>query len=109
METTDKKPRHQQAVAGLGPGTRQSLASRQRRLERSGVHRTTLHRWIRKTRDLDLHWKAHIPTLSSVPPHRSNELPPEIVAAIVAERKRSGRGAYFVHLDLLDAGVKVAV
>ena len=76
---------------------------------RSGVHRTTLHRWIRKTRDLDLHWKAHIPTLSSVPPHRSNELPPEIVAAIVAERKRSGRGAYFVHLDLLDANVKMSL
>ena len=76
---------------------------------RSGVHRTTLHRWIRKTYDLDLHWKAYIPTLSSVPPRRSNELAPEVVATIVAERKRSGRGAYFVHLDLLDAGVTVSL
>lgn len=76
---------------------------------RGGVHRTTLHRWIRKTREMDLHWNAHIPTLSSAPPHRSNELPADIVATIVAERKRSGRGAYFVHLDLLDAGVKVSL
>ncbi len=76
---------------------------------RSGVHRTTLHRWIRKTRELDLHPKAHIQTLSSAPSHRSNELAPEVVAAIVAERQRSGRGAYFVHLDLLDAGVQVSL
>ena len=76
---------------------------------RSGVHRTTLHRWIRKTRELGLSWNAHIPTLSSAPPKRSNELAPEVVAAIVAGRQRSGRGAYFVHLDLLDAGVKVSL
>lgn len=76
---------------------------------RSGVHRTTLHRWIRKTKDLGLHGNAHIPTLSSAPAHRSNELAPEIVAAIVAERKRSGRGAYFVQLELQEAGVCVSL
>lgn len=75
---------------------------------RSGVHRTTLHRWIAKTRTLELHGNAHIPTLGSAPPRRSNELPPEIVAAIVAERQRSGRGAYFVHLELIDAGIQVS-
>ncbi len=76
---------------------------------RSGVHRTTLHRWIAKVRKLELHWRAHIPTLSSAPPRRSNELAPEVVAAIVAERERSGCGAYFVHLDLLEAGIQVSL
>lgn len=76
---------------------------------RSGVHRTTLHRWIAKTSTLDLHWRAHIPTLGSAPPRRSNELAPSVVAAIIAERERSGRGAYFVHLELLDQGVFVSL
>lgn len=75
---------------------------------RSGVHRTTLHRWIRKTIDLELHGKAYIPTLSSVSHHHPNQLAPEVVAAIVAERERSGRGAYFVHLELLDQGITVS-
>lgn len=76
---------------------------------RSGVHRTTLHRWIAKARQLELAWNAHVPTLSSMPPRRSNELPDETVAAIVHERHRSGRGAYFVHLELVDAGTPVSL
>lgn len=75
---------------------------------RSGVHRTTLHRWIRKTRVLELAWNAHIPTLSSASHYHPNRLPDEIVVAIVAERERSGRGAYFVHLELLDQGIRVS-
>ena len=59
---------------------------------RSGVHRTTLYRWIEKAKTLDLAWNAHIPTLSSAPRHHPHTLPDEIVAAIVAERQRSGRG-----------------
>lgn len=75
---------------------------------RSGVHRTTLHRWIRKTAVLELAWNAFIPTLSSAPTHRSNQLPDEVVTAIVAERERSGRGAYFVHLEIVESGVQVS-
>lgn len=75
---------------------------------RSGVHRTTLHRWIRKTQTLELHGSAYIPTLSSASLHHPNQLPHETVAAIVAERERSGRGAYFVHLELLEQGIDVS-
>lgn len=59
---------------------------------RSGVHRTTPYRWMEKAKTLDLAWNAHIPTLSSAPRHHPHTLPDEIVAAIVAERQRSGRG-----------------
>jgi|JI10StandDraft_1071094.scaffolds.fasta_scaffold41314_8 transposase InsO family protein len=76
---------------------------------RSGVHRSTLWRWIRKAEQLGLHGNAYIPTLSPAPPHRTNELTPAVVAAIVAERKRSGRGAYFVHLELREQGVPVSL
>ena len=75
---------------------------------RSGVHRTTLHRWIQKTRALELHWNAHLPTLSAAAHTHPNQLSPKIVAAIVAEREHSGRGAYFVHLELRDAGIAVS-
>ena len=76
---------------------------------RSGVHRTTLYRWIEKAKTLDLAWNAHIPTLSSAPQHHPHTLPDEIVAAIVAERQRSGRGAYFIHLELQERGVAVSL
>ena len=76
---------------------------------RSGVHRTTLYRWIEKAKTLDLAWNAHIPTLSSAPRHHPHTLPDEIVAAIVAERQRSGRGAYFIHLELQERGVAVSL
>lgn len=59
---------------------------------RSGVHRTTPYRWMEKAKTLDLAWNAHVPTLSSAPRHHPHTLPDEIVAAIVAERQRSGRG-----------------
>lgn len=75
---------------------------------RSGVHCTTLHRWIRKARELELHWRTHIPTLSAAAHSHPNQLSDEVVAAIVAERERSGRGAYFIHLELQEAGVPVS-
>ena len=31
---------------------------------RYGVHRTTVHRWIKKARELDLRWNANIPTVT---------------------------------------------
>ena len=34
---------------------------------RYGAHRTTVHRWIKKARELDLRWNANIPTFSSAP------------------------------------------
>lgn len=76
---------------------------------RSGIHRSTLWRWLRKADQLRLHGSSYIPTLSSVPPRRSNELPQEIVKAIVAERERGGRGAYFIHLELCDQGTAVSL
>jgi len=76
---------------------------------RSGVHRATLHRWIAKVRDLGLHGHAHIPTLSSAPLNPANALGSSIVQAIVDERERSGRGAYFVHLELREQGINVSL
>lgn len=74
-----------------------------------GVHRRTIGTWIKKARELELPWNAHIPTLSSAPLRPAHSLAPEIVAAIIAERHRSGRGAYFVHLEVRDQGYSVSL
>lgn len=76
---------------------------------RYGVHRTTVHRWIKKARELDLRWNANIPTFSSAPIKNAKSLPKETVKAIIDERRRSGRGAYFIHLELLEQGYEVSL
>jgi len=48
-----------------------------------------------KARELDLRWNANIPTFSSAPIKNAKSLPKETVKAIIDERRRSGRGAYF--------------
>jgi len=75
----------------------------------SGVHRSTLYRWIVKAKELGLAWNANIPTSSSAPHQPAGRLPDKVVSAIVAERQRSGRGAYFVQLELKDQGVAVSL
>lgn len=82
-------PKARRAVVDLVIRQGMSAAEAARR---SGVHRTTPYRWMEKAKTLDLAWNAHVPTLSSAPRHHPHTLPDEIVAAIVAERQRSGRG-----------------
>lgn len=59
-----------------------------------------------KARELDLRWNANIPTFSSAPIKNAKSLPKETVKAIIDERRRSGRGAYFIQLKQLErAGI----
>lgn len=59
-----------------------------------------------KARELDLRWNANIPTFRSAPIKNAKSLPKETVKAIIDERRRSGRGAYFIHLKQLErAGI----
>ena len=51
---------------------------------RSGIHRSTLYRWIQKVKTLELHWRAHIPTLSSRPHHHPRQLSETIVQRVIA-------------------------
>lgn len=68
-----------------------------------GVHRTTLHAWLRRApRDL----RGGIPTKSSRP-HAPRGISQGIVVAIIAERSRHGRCAEVVHAMLRRRGIQV--
>lgn len=74
-----------------------------------GVHRATIGKWVRKKESLGLHGRELIPTEPPVAGSHPNQLSDEVVAAIVAERERTGRCAEVVHLELLDKGIKVSL
>lgn len=76
---------------------------------RSGVHRSTLYRWIHKAKELELHWHAHIPTLSSRPHHHPKQLSEVIVRRIVALWHQFKRCAGYIHALLRDEGIIVSL
>lgn len=76
---------------------------------RTGVHRSTVTRWIKKKEVLDLHWREHIPTLSSATRNHPNALHPSVVEAIVRARKQHDRCAVIVHQQLLSEGFEVSL
>lgn len=74
-----------------------------------GVHRATIGKWIKKRERLHLDGREVIPTEPPVARSHPNQLSGEIVAAIVAERLRTGRCAEIIHLELLDKGIAVSL
>ena len=73
-------PKARRAAVDLAIRQGMSVAEAARR---SGVHRTTLYRWIEKAKTLDLAWNAHIPTLSSAPRHHPHLEFPQIFTALL--------------------------
>lgn len=72
----------------------------------TGVAPGTISRWLKKD-----HWWGWrpIPTLSSRPHHHPGVLKPEIIEAIVRQRKKHRRCAQVVHQELLNQGVKISL
>jgi len=76
---------------------------------KTGVHRATIGRWIRKSYELYLDGREVIPTTKPAPKTHPNGLPPDIVAAIVRVRREHNRCAYIVWQQLKREGVAVSL
>lgn len=71
-----------------------------------GFHHTAVMRWLRK--DQAGGWEP-IVTRSSRPHSHPQTLKSEIVAAIIAQRKKRGRCAVIVHQELLNRSIRVSL
>jgi len=69
----------------------------------------TITKWCQKVKYESPGTAAYIPTESSRPHHHPNELPDEIVQAILGLRKDTGRGAEYIHQILLRENVVVSL
>ena len=76
---------------------------------RYGVHRTTIWRWIKKSRDLGLSWKNFIWTEPSIPKHHPNETKPEVVKEIIDLRLKIGRCAPVIQAYLKRRGINIGI
>lgn len=73
-----------------------------------GYQPSTISRWVKKAELLHKHVFV-LPTESSRPKNSPNAIDPEIVRAIILERKKHGRCAEVVHHAVLDQGHKVSL
>jgi transposase InsO family protein len=76
---------------------------------KTGVHRSTIGRWLKKCEELELWPTAYVPTLSSVAHTHTNGLSPEVVTAIIRVRRKHNRCAYVVWRQLQREGVTVSL
>lgn len=77
---------------------------------KSGVHRSTLHRWLRRWKELQLDNRhAGLPTLSSRPHVPGRSLPAAVVRRIVELRESCGRCAAVLHALLLREGASISL
>jgi len=76
---------------------------------KTGVHRSTIGRWLKKAKILQLHGTAFVPTGSAAARSHPNALSTEMVDAIVFERERTGRCAEVIHFQLKERGVAVSL
>lgn len=76
---------------------------------RTGVHRSTIGKWLKKAATLELHGIAFVPTSSAAAHSHPNALAPDIVDAIVFERERTGRCAEVIHFQLAERGIAVSL
>jgi len=75
----------------------------------TGVHRSTIGRWLKKASALALHGNAFVPTLSSRPHHHPRQLTSDVVARILALRAELKRCAEVLHAVLRAEGVVVSL
>ncbi len=73
-----------------------------------GFHHTTIVRWLKKS-SMITDGRFVIPTLSSRPDHHPNELPEEIVQAIIEFRLKRNRCAEVVHQEMINAEYSVSL
>ena len=73
-----------------------------------GFSQSTIVKWCAKVPDHVRQFNI-IPTESSKPKHHPNELSEEVVAAILAFRKETGRGAEYLHQLLLKQDIRVSL
>jgi transposase len=98
------KARRQAIDLVLRQGLTQAEAAR-----RTGVHRSTIGKWLKKAEVLELRWNANIPTLRSAPKSHPSAIDKSIVDAILSERKLSERCGKIIHLELADKGINVSL
>lgn len=99
-------PRARRSAINLVLKTGLSKAEASRR---TGVHRSTIGRWLTKAKKLELHYAANVPTLSSAPKTHPNALSKQIVEAVVCARLAHDRCALVVHAELLRVGVPISL
>ena len=76
---------------------------------RVGVNRSTIGRWLKKAELLELAWNANVPTLPPIAKHHPRALQQDVVDAIIAERRSSGRCGRIIQLELADRGIKISL
>lgn len=73
-----------------------------------GFHHTAVVKWLKKA-SMITDGRFVIPTLSSRPNHHPNELPEEIVQAIIRFRLKRNRCAEVVHQEMINAGYSISL
>jgi len=74
---------------------------------KAGIHRTTLHRWIKRAKGL--HGRAGIPTLSSRPHSHPSQLAEWLVKRILELRWQLKRCAGYIHAALRREGIVISL
>lgn len=74
-----------------------------------GVTRSTVWRWVRRAKELNIMGNSLIDTLSSAPKHHPNELAPEVVNRILDLRQELKRCAPIIHAHLKLEDIKVSL
>ncbi len=74
-----------------------------------GFSHCSVRLWLKKKPVYGWRGRMEIPTLSSRPHHHPKELKPNIVSAIVEQRKKRNRCAEVVHHELFNQGIIVSL
>jgi len=74
-----------------------------------GFDQSSIIRWDKRYREEYLTLNTHLQTRSSRPHHHPNELPQDIIDAVVTERNKYNRCAEIVHRDLIESGIKISL
>lgn len=74
-----------------------------------GVTRSTVWRWVKRAKELNIMGNSLIDTLSSCPKHHPRELKPEVVARILELRQDLKRCAPVLHAHLKMEGISVSL
>ena len=76
---------------------------------RAGIHRTTLWRWLKLWKKLELHGSSYLPTQSSRPHHHPRQLSNDLVERIKILRRELNRCAQIIWYVLRNEGIKVSL
>jgi len=74
-----------------------------------GVHRTTIHRWVKRSSKLPREYHLTLDTRSSAPKKNANKLSCEVIARIIQIRLEHNRCAPIIHAQLKAEGIVVSL